>query len=255
MFYYNIIDFATQKVLKSELLQQQQKNWQKLSHLMFCELSDGIIKGCQVKVGEGQLRIEPGILKYHHKIYQLNEELKVDYEHTGNLTFLRVRFLEGVPTEFGTQFATEIVLTEQEEGFPYEMELGRFIAEKGAKLYFDDTSYEQLLEQYNHFDIRYVPYAGKGRTTISSKLTTAFGKELFQKKTDNVYDIAFAMECMGGRTVERNVIEQYIQIRNNKDMANADGGEICMELWKILKQQRERKDMSEQKNHRRMIIE
>lgn len=258
MFAYNKIDFHRNKVLKAELLQETADYTNEMLEHIYRNYSDGIIEGVNITVNDEYLTIHPGMIKYKGILYHMPKEEHIHYEHSGRKTFLRLRFLEANQSEEIIQYNSEFVLSEEEITFPYEMELGRFVAEKGAVLYADFAELEIMATGYNQFDIRNVPYAGRKEPTLSPEITFYFGKKLLKKNTENYYDIAFGMQCLNGKPVEREMIYSYLSARTKRVVDKMTNEEICEEFIRILHQsEREsipRKTHTQQSN-RRIIVD
>lgn len=254
MFYHNKLQFAAKQVLKSELLQESADYAQEMLKHIYKGYSDGIIEGVEVAVEDEYIIVNPGIIKHNDILYHMKEKVRIPYEHSGKLTVLKIRFSDANQQEEKIQYDTEFMLTEEEELFPYEMELGRFISEKGATLQGEAENFEALSIKYNHFDIRKVPYAGKGVSTISPRITMLFAKALSAKQTENFYDIAFTMQCLTQKPIEREVIYYYLSKRLGKKQEEPSNEQIYQELLQILKQGAPRRQGMMPMN-RKMIVE
>lgn len=223
-------------ILTAQLLQEHTGHNNQVLQNAYVDYSDGIISGVDIQITDTHIQVMPGLIKHKHILYSMNKMTQLPYEHRGVETFLRIRFLDAVEREGSIYYETELVLSEDVTEFPYEMELGRFVAAQGAKLYKNTTEFAKLSVAYDNFDIRYVPYAAPGVSTISPVITTLFGKELLAKRTTDVYDVAFAMQCMSGQTIAREVIENYIQIKTNRRGRELTNEQIYQEFVQILKQ-------------------
>ena len=236
MFAHNKIDFHSNRVLKAEFLQEATDYTEEMLGHIYGNYSDGILEGVDITVNDWHLTVHPGIIKYRGILYHMDYEEQIPYEHSERKMFLRIRFLEANQYEDNTQYTSEFVLTDTEATFPYEMELGRFVAEKGATLFMDEMDLEGMSVKYNQFDTRNVPYAGIGESTLSPKLTLSFGKQLLEKNTENYYDIAFAMQCLNKRPVEREMIYSYLSKRTGSRAENLTNEEICKKFLEILRE-------------------
>lgn len=258
MFTYKKIDFHKNKVLKAELLQESTDSAKEMLEHIYRNYSDGIIEGVNITVTDEHLTVHPGIIKYKGILYHMSKPEQIPYEHTGEQMFLRLRFLEASQSEEGIQYNSEFVLTDEENIFPYEMELGRFVAEKGAVLYADYTNLENMATKYNQFDIRNVDYAGIGASTLAPQITFYFAKSLLQKHTENYYDIAFAMQCLNKRPVEREMIYSYLSARTGSIAEELTNEEICENFLAILHQSGNEKRQVQthiSQSNRRIIVD
>lgn len=258
MFSYKKIDFHKNKVLKAELLQESTNYTKEMLEHIYRNHSDGIIEGADITVTDEYLTVHPGIIKYKGILYHMSKPEQIPYEHTGEQMFLRLRFLEASQSEEGVQYNSEFILTDAETVFPYEMELGRFVAEKGAVLYADYSNLENMATKYNQFDIRNVDYAGIGESTLAPQITFYFAKSLLKKHTENYYDIAFAMQCLSKRPVEREMIYSYLSARTGSVAEKLTNEEICEKFLEILHQSGNEKRQVQthiSQSNRRIIVD
>lgn len=244
MFYHTRLQFHSNKVLKAEVLQEgMDYAWEMLEHI-YASYSDGIIEGVAVTEQGGYLIVHPGIIKRNGILYHMRETEKIPYEHSSETVYLRIRFADASQAEERTQYMTEMVLTTDETDFPYEMEIGRFVAEQGASLQMDYKDFSAVSTRYNQFDISRVPFAGIGKSTIAPRITTLFAEALWEKHSENMYDIAFAMQGLSRKPIERDVICHYLSARLRKDAVSHTNEQICQAFAEILR-------MSPQQNGRR----
>ncbi len=236
MFCDNQPTFEANTVLRSEMLQESADYAREILQHRYSAYSDGIIEGVTVEAEENFLTINPGILKYQGRIYHMSTPAKIRYMQTNKCTYLRIRFRDKIETQTGIQYTSEIIVTEDATDFPYEMELARFVPEKGAKLYAKYSGFADLATQINRLDIRYVPYAGRGESTISPMITTLFAREMGKKNLENPYDIVFVMQCLAKTPMDREVICTYLDKRGMSLEDREDNGQIYQALSRILKQ-------------------
>lgn len=228
--------YRNNMILTAEMLQEHTDYAYEMVQNAYVDYSDGIISGVEIQITDAYIQVNPGLIKHNKVLYSLNEAIRVPYEHCDVETFLRIRFLDAVERDGSVCYETELIISEDATEFPYEMELGRFIASRGAVLYKQETDFFKLAVPYDNFDIRYVRYAAINEPTISPVVTMLFGKELLAKRTTDVYDVAFAMQCMSGQTIAREVIETYIQLKLNKKCNKLTNEQIYNEFVQILKQ-------------------
>lgn len=255
MFIHKETDFHKNKVLKADVLQESIDYGKEMLQHIYKNYSDGIISGAEISVNNGFLTVHPGIIKHGGILYHMSEKQEIPYEHSEKTMFLKIRFLEESQYENGIQYTSEFVLTDIEEVFPYEMELGRFVAEKGATLHMDYTNLESLKTRYNQFDIRNIPYAGIGESTLAPEITYSFGKILIKKSTQNYYDIAFAMQCLNKKPIERSMIYEYLTARMGADVEELTNEEICDKFLEILQEAGTEKRIRNTKSDRRIIVD
>lgn len=234
MFHHNQYQFYANTVLTSAQLQETSQYAVQMLNLMYAGHSDGIIAGAEVSVEDDFLSVAPGIIRHHAKLYHMEKSERIHYAHTGRRTLLKLRFLDAQEHSSGLFYDTELILSEDERLFPYEMELGRFWSEPGAKLRINDGGWKDMATAHNYFDIRNVPYAAVGVSTISPGITYAFAKEMENKGDQTPYDIAFCMQCLTKNPVDREIICGYLSACGEKCVPELTNEQIYQGLLKIL---------------------
>ncbi len=210
MFHHDEFRFYANTVLTSAQLQETSHYAAQMLDLMYAGYSDGIISGAHVSVEDDFLLVSSGMIRHHGKLYHMEKSERIPYLHTGTRTVLKLRFLDVQERENGLRYDTELILSEDEHLFPYEMELGRFWSEPGAMLRIDDGGWKEMAAAHNYFDIRNVPYAAIGVSTIAPFITYAFAREMEDKGDQTSYDIAFCMQALTKLPVDREVICRYL---------------------------------------------
>lgn len=237
MFYNSRPVFERENVLKSELLQESADYAREMFQQVYRDYSDGIIEGVQLEVTQSYILVHPGIIKHKGIIYHTKDTDRIAYEGTGKKMYLKLRFHDEVKEESHTIRAAELILDDDGSEFPYDMELGRFTLEKGATLRSNYRNLADMATPHNTLNIQHVPYAGRGGITISPDITYRFAKEMFAGNTNNVYDIAFGMECMSKTVISREVICLYLQKRlGNGNYETYSNEQIYQALVQILRQ-------------------
>lgn len=236
MFKYIEPVYKQNMIVTAEMLQGHTKYAQDMVKNMYMDYADGILSGVEITVTDTCIKVGQGMVKHRGILYSLDEPICIPYEHTGELTFLRLRFADPIEQNGGICYEAEFVMTQDATEFPYEMELGRFVAMEGARLYKNTSSFSKLSVYYDNFDIRFVKYAAVDEATVSPLVTTLFAREMMAKNPTDVYDVAFSMQCMHKQPVSREVIKAYIQAKTHTKWDVITNEEIYTELEKILKQ-------------------
>lgn len=234
MFHHDQYRFSVNTVLTSAQLQEASHYAVQMLDLMYAGYSDGIIAGAKVSVEDDFLSVSPGIIRHHEKLYHMEKRERIHFLHTGRRTILKLRFLDVQEQESGLFYDTELILSEEERLFPYEMELGRFRSEPGAQLRIDDGGWKEMATAHNYFDIRNVPYSAIGVSTISPAITYAFAREMEDKGDQTSYDIAFCMQALTKLPVDREVICRYLAACGEKRAPEPTSGQIYEGLLNVL---------------------
>ncbi len=91
---------------------------------LYADYTDGIVTGVRLQAKDtDELLLSPGIIKYQGRLYHMEESACVEFEHNNRMNYLKIRFDNGERTSDGELFHTQVLLTNEETCFPYEMEL------------------------------------------------------------------------------------------------------------------------------------
>ncbi|WP_028558691.1 hypothetical protein [Paenibacillus pinihumi] len=213
MFVDRYPNFEKGRILKSEMMGNLRDYPRMLTELYWEDYSNGIITGAEIRTGNHHLTVTRGIVKQAGRLYVLYEDYDLPYEATGIETLVKLRFLDPVIRSDMVSYHAEIVLDEKSELEEYELELGRFKLKQGAQLRMNYQSFEDMATEYNTINLIHTQYAGRKRSTVAPAITHYFASELFKRGSRDVLDVSFAMQCLNGRSVERDVIEQYLSAR------------------------------------------
>ncbi|CAH1189909.1 hypothetical protein PAECIP111893_00007 [Paenibacillus plantiphilus] len=216
--------FQKGRILKTEMLESLRDYPRHVIDLYWSGYSDGILAGAEVRTSdEGSLTITQGIVKHGGHLYVLAADCKLPYKATGRDLVVKLQFQESATRGDMVCYESEIVLDDHVELRPNELELGRFKLKEGARLRSDYQSFADMATEYNTINLLHTEYAGRGRSTLAPAVIHYYAAELLKTGSSDIYDIAFAMQCMNSGTVERQVIEHYIAHRlriERKDYSN-----------------------------------
>lgn len=220
MFQANEPIFRKHSILKAQMLEEGISKSTEILRLLYQDYADGILCGTQINVDSNYLIVKPGAILYEGHIYYMKKEAFVPYEANNKLMFLKISFLETYTEGDFIIRNTDIYLTSDEEERSNEMELCRFIAEKGAILRNNYGSFKDFGAEYNTINILSVPYAAKLNSSISPQITKMFGKEMLELNLTESLDVAFAIECMKGETIQKDMLTTYISKKMGLDEKN-----------------------------------
>lgn len=206
-------NFEKGRILKKEMLENLRDYPRNFFDIYFKEYSDGIITGAELTVNEKDISVAKGIIKHKNKLYILNKEEKIPYEVSNEEVLIKVKFLEEKLNGDFAVSATEIYIDEKPKLLDSEIELGRFKLHKEAVLRSDYTDFYDFETEFNTLNIINSDYAGVKVKTMSPILLKYFSKALLKTKPQNTYDIVFAMQCLNGNYVDRQVLLEYIKGR------------------------------------------
>lgn len=223
-----------QEKLKS--LRDFPRNWTTLQHQGY---SDGILYGCTVTVEEGCLHISPGILKYGERFYMMNNVTSLPYGHNEAWQVLKIRFLNMTEDHDFERYFTEIWLDGNTEIQANEMELCRFKLKPGAELRQNYQDFADMGTEFDTLNILHVPFAGKGRPTLSPTILERFATEAMQYHLNEPLDFPFCMLCLQGETVMADTIAAYVAQRLRCEWKEYENAELCDLLCKVMQRIRD----------------
>lgn len=256
MFVNIFPNFDKGRILKKEMLDNLRDYPRNFLDIYFKDFSKGIISGADLIVGEKDITVTKGIIKFDNKIYMLEKEISIPYYATNKEAIIKVRFLDGALNSDFTINTAEIFIDESENIERDEMELGRFKLKERAKLRQDYTDFYDFSTEYNTLNIINVEYSGINKSTIHSNILRYFARIVFKNRSDNPYDIAFAMQCMNESCIDREVIIFYISNRLGVEYSNYSNMQIYKYLCQIVREVESgvRKKVQSRQNRQARII-
>jgi hypothetical protein len=85
-------NFHKGRILKKEMLENLRDYPRNFIDIYFKDFSKGIISGVDLVVGEKNITVSKGIIKFRSKIYMLEEEIKLLYCSTNKEVVIKVKF-------------------------------------------------------------------------------------------------------------------------------------------------------------------
>ena len=230
--------FQKGRILKLEMLEHLRDYPRDMLDIYYQDYSDGIITGADVIVNENRLTITKGIIKHEGHLYYLEQNQEIVYEITGNETIIKMRFYPEEKENDFIKFKTDILLDEQTEILPNELELARYKLKKGARLRSDYQSFEDFSTEFNTLNIIHTPYAGRGQSTIHPIVLHYFAKEVLHAGSRTMEDTMMAMLCINNGTVERELLLHYIANRYSIEYKEYPNWQIHRYLVRVLNELR-----------------
>lgn len=235
MFYYKELQFQSNAVLHSEDLRESNNFPRELAKVFYKDYPDGILEGAEVYVRNGRLVIRPGIVKYKGLLYHSADEIAVDFQANGKQQYLRLRFWDKNIFPGVNHYETEMIVTDQKDQFPYELELARFVSENGADLLKKHETFADLFVTFNNLDFRNVVYSSRSGETLAPIITKTFAKGMLARNPENMADMVFAQTCLQNNVIERDLVVGYVSNRLNREVTSQTTNlELCNMLKQIL---------------------
>ncbi len=262
--------FGHGQVISKQALDLLRDNPVELTELLYLDRKDGIISGFNLftDAESKQVTVTKGIVKYGGKIFWMNEDYKFDMPEIENRYILKLNlFSDFQKRKFyvrSAYFSLEILNNGEnveikneddvETGFDLynqleinyenventgrkkigEIEITRFITRVGAELRNDYNSFKDLRRDFNLLELINTKYSSKHELgTLHPKILELFGKEASKKTNLDIYDVNFYVNCLN-RSVERDVIIAYINLKLEMEQKNYSNEELYQYLVKIL---------------------
>ncbi|MBC2582947.1 DNA and RNA helicase, partial [Clostridium sp. DJ247] len=181
--------------------------------IYFKDFSNGVISGADLIVGEREIIVTKGIIKFANKLYMMERDISIPYYAANKELIIKVRFLDGALNSDFTINTAEIFIDENTVIERDELELARFKLKERALLRQNYTDFYDVSTEYNTLNLINTQYSGYKKSTLHPYILRYFSETILKNKTKNVYDITFAMQCMNERCIDREVILYYISNR------------------------------------------
>lgn len=203
--------FAGGRILKKESLWDLRdyayESWQ----LYYADYTDGIIKGCRVRVEGTNLIIGKGILKYRDFIYLLREETAVPFAAENRLTVLKAAFRKKEENPDYFIYSVDFFLDSDPQRQENQIELCRFHLRTGSVLRDIYKNFYDMNTEYDTINLLYATMAGRGQGRMHPEILVRFAEELKRREEKHLADYVFSYEIdnMAG-DIERKVIISYL---------------------------------------------
>lgn len=228
--------FIKGRILKIEMLEELRDLPRDALESFYEDLSDGIVCGLSPRVSQETITFSKGVIKYMGGLYVLSKPDTLHYGATEAEVMIKLTIYDetedGDYCKRGIQIGIDTDMKIQEN----QMEIGRFKLKTGAYL---RTAYQDLYDfttEYNTVNIVHALHAGTWQPTLSGLVLKYFAREALAARAQNPLDIHFAMICLSGGRVEREVIQSYIAYKLEETARPLSNGEMHKKLVKILEQ-------------------
>jgi hypothetical protein len=229
-------NFDKGRILKQEMLENLRDYPRNFFDIYFKYFSKGIISGADLVVGEKDITVAKGIIKFENKIYMLEREVTVPYYATNKEVIIKVKFIDqAVKGDFNINTA-ELFIDENTFIERDELELGRFKLREGAQLRADYKDFLDFSTEYNTLNIINVEYSGVKKSTLHPSILRYFSAIILKSEVDNAYDITFAMQCMNQMYMDRELILYYISNRLGIEYKEYSNMQIYKHLSQIARE-------------------
>jgi hypothetical protein len=196
--------------------------------------SAGILAGCGLFESDMNIGVSEGLVKFGGRVYTLSGRDSVPYMPVDAWTVLKIRFGGEERTRDFSLYSGRLVLDENTDILPNEMELGRFKLKHGSRLRTQYEDFQDIETEYDTVNLINVPYAAVGEPTISPLILTHFAREAYPLARETL-DIAFCGAILSnGGAMSRESISQYLWRRLGMGTGQFSNKEMHRHLSAIL---------------------
>lgn len=207
--------------------------------LQYADYTDGIIKGCRVKVEDSDLVVGKGMLKYGAFIYLMKEEARIPFAADNRITVLKASF-EG-KKEHSDYLAYEVkfFLDDSLECLANQIELCRFHLREGSVLRDTYINFYDMETEYDTINLIYATVAGKRQRIMHPDILLQYAREMHLIHTKDIADKLFCYYIFQQQgEIQTDLLDAYLydkKIETTGVETGTDGNRVYFEhLAKIL---------------------
>lgn len=233
--------FAGGRILKKEALWELRDYAYGSMQLHYMDYTDGIVRGCNVRVEGSCLVVGRGMLKYGDFLYLLQEEVRVPFGAENRTVVLKAVFTvkEGNPDYLAYQ--VDFLLDQDVERQENQVELCRFHLREGSVLRGTYKDFADMGTEYDTVNLLHATVSGRGQGRLHPEILLKYAEGLRLNAAKSMEDIAFCYHIFqNGGEVERAVVDAYLQGKwKNEIMADEEmqeNGECFDRLGALLNQ-------------------
>lgn len=183
--------FERNRILKKELLWSLRDYSFTHVQLEYKEYSQGIIRGCDIKVQGDYLAVGPGIVKYGRFICLMMEEEQIYCVPSEQIQYLKIRVSVDRSSPDYISYRSELLL-DTSKPQDSEFELCRFNLRSGALLRDDYTGLKDMETEYDTINLIHADWGGLGGKSMSPSITRYFAEAVLANGNSQAEDRSFA---------------------------------------------------------------
>lgn len=230
--------FAGGRILKKEALWDLRDYAYSSMQLYYMDYTDGIVRGCDIRVEDGHLVVGRGMLKYGDFIYLLKEEVRVPYAAENRLVSLKAVFAVKAGSPDYLSYQVTFVLDQNIERQENEIELCRFHLRAGSVLRDKYKDFSDLQTRYDTVNLINATVAGRRRERLHAAVLLKFAEEMQEHGGKDAADMAFCYEIRNHTgELEWTAVLAYLADKGVTGMAEMqrwDNEKIVSEMEGIL---------------------
>lgn len=216
-------EFAGGRILKKESLWDLRDYSYGSMQLFYMDYTDGIIKGCRVRVEGNRLVIGKGILKCGEFIYLMQEEEAVPYEAENRLTVLKAAFTVRRGNPDHAAYQVSFFLDPDPGKKPGQIELCRFHLRTGSVLRDKYKDFSDMRTEYDTVNLIHATMAGRGKERLHPEVMLRFVEEMQKQEEKSTEDKLFCLYILQhAGEIEKIVLSAYLQFREQGGMLETE---------------------------------
>ena len=232
--------------LRKEILESMRDLAENEQAARYGGYSDGILAGCELFEQNMKIGVTGGLVKFAGRVYVLPERDSVTYWATDAWTVLKIQFGSEILTRDFRSYEGSLVLDENTNILPNEIELGRFKLKHGSRLRTEYVNFQDMETEYDTVNPINIPFAGIGEHTLSPVILMHFAREAYPYVSEPI-DVAFCTCCLANSGImSRESIRMYLWRRMELETSTFDNQELHYHLSDVLAEMR---GMTKQTSH------
>ncbi|MBO5488044.1 MAG: hypothetical protein J5988_14160 [Eubacterium sp.] len=202
--------FAGGRILKKESLWDLRDYAYGSLQLEFMDYTDGILKGCRVRVEGEELVIGKGMLKCGDFIHLLQEEERLPFVAENQMVALKAVFEKKQNNPDNVIYQVSFVLEQDLSLQTNQIELCRFHLRTGSVLRDTYKNFSDMNTEYDTINLLHATMSGRGKGRIHPEILLRFAEELQGQERKSLEDIAYCYQILQNQgEVERGVLDAY----------------------------------------------
>lgn len=229
--------FAGGRILKKESLWDLRDYVYESMQLFCMDYTDGIIKGCRVRVEGNRLVIGRGILKYGEFLYLLQEEEEIPFEAENRLTVLKAAFTVKRSNPDYLAYQVDFFLDSDTGRQENQIELCRFHLRTGSVLRDSYKNFADMNTEYDTVNLLHATMAGKGQERLHPEVLMRFAEEMEYRKDKQMEDCCFCYQILNtGGELSRELVTAYLDGKesdNCRENSRESDNERLFEMLRV----------------------
>lgn len=216
--------FAGGRILKKEALWELRDYAYGSMQLYYMDYTDGIVRGCGVRVEGNCLVVGRGMLKYGDFLYLLQEEVRVPFAAENRTVVLKAVFTVKKGNPDYLSYQVDFLLDQDVERQENQVELCRFHLREGSVLRGTYKDFADMGTEYDTVNLLYATVSGRGQGRLHPEILLQFVEEMQERDGKDAADMAFCYEIRNhAGELERAVVLAYLTDKGMVGMAELHG--------------------------------